>query len=157
VHWATLGISASWSGALWGIGVIAEILLFLYSARVLARITPVGLIALGGATAVLRWLAMGFDPSLAWLVPLQVLHGVTFGATHLGAIHYIGRAVPESQGGTAQALYASVTSGIAMGTAMLTSGPLYAAFAGRAYWVMALVALAGLAAALALSRHQDAR
>jgi PPP family 3-phenylpropionic acid transporter len=157
VHWATLGISASWSGALWGIGVIAEIALFLYSARVLARIGPIALIALGGAAAVVRWFAMGFDPSLAWLVPLQVLHGLTFGATHLGAIHYIGRAVPEAQGGTAQALYASVTSGIAMGSAMLTSGALYAAFAGRAYWVMALVALAGLAAAVALSRRQGFR
>jgi PPP family 3-phenylpropionic acid transporter len=157
VHWATLGIAASWSGALWGVGVIAEILLFMYSVRVLARISPVGLIVLGGAAAVVRWIAMGFDPSLVWLVPLQVLHGLTFGATHLGAIHFMGRVVPEAQGGTAQALYASVTGGIAMGSAMLTSGPLYAAFAGRAYWVMAAVALIGLLAAVALSRRPDAR
>ena len=83
---------------------------------------------LAAAAAVVRWLAMGFDPPLALLLPLQVLHGLTFGATHVGAIHFMGRAVPRSQTGTAQALYASVTGGIAMGGAMLIAGPLYATY-----------------------------
>ncbi len=51
---------------------------------------------MGGAAAVVRWLVMGFDPPLAWLMPLQILHGLTFGATHIGAIHFMGRAVPDS-------------------------------------------------------------
>ncbi len=150
VHWASQGISAGWSGALWAIGVIAEIGLFAFSAAVLARLGPVSLIGLGGAAAVLRWLVMGFDPPLALLVPLQLLHGLTFGATHLGAIHYMGRVVPDAQGGTAQALYASVTGGIALGSAMLASGPLYASYGGMSYWVMAAVAFAGVGAALLL-------
>jgi len=152
VHWASQGISAGWSGALWAIGVTAEIGLFAFSAAVLARLGPVSLIALGGAAAVLRWLIMGFDPPLAVLLPLQLLHGLTFGATHLGAIHYMGRMVPDAQGGTAQALYASVTGGIAMGSAMLASGPLYAAYGGMSYWAMAFIALAGLGAAVLLLR-----
>ena len=85
-------------------------------------------------------------------MPLQVLHGVTYGATHIGAIHFITRAVPESQAGTAQALYASITGGIAMGGAMLLAGPLYADFGGRAYWAMAVLAAVGLVASLALMR-----
>ena len=48
---------------------------------------------------------------------------------------------------TAQALYSAVF-GIAMGTATLAAGPLYAAYGARAYWAMALVAMAGLAASL---------
>ena len=88
---------------------------------------------------------MGFDPPLALLVPLQVLHGLTFGATHLGAIHFMARAVPETQAGTAQALYASVVGGMGMGGAMLLAGPLYADFGGRAYWAMAVIAVVGLA------------
>ena len=100
---------------------------------------------------------MGFDPPLALLVPLQILHGVTFGATHLGAIHFMGRTVPEGQAGTAQALYASVTGGIAMGGAMLLAGPLYAAYAGRAYWAMAVVAAVGLGASLVLLRERRAQ
>jgi PPP family 3-phenylpropionic acid transporter len=139
-----------WSGALWGISIVAEVALFAYSAAVVRRIGPVELIALGAGAAVVRWLAMGFDPPLALLVPLQLLHALTFGATHVGAMHFIGRAVPQVQAGTAQALYASVTGGIAMGGAMLVTGPLYAAYAGRAYWAMAALAVVGLIASLVL-------
>src|SRR5262249_59788416 len=93
---------------------------------------------------VLRWLIMGFDPALFVLLPLQMLHALTFGATHIGAIHFIGRFVPDAQAGTAQALYASITGGIATGGVTLMAGPVYAAYAGRVYWAMALVAAAGL-------------
>ena len=95
---------------------------------------------------------MGFDPPFAWLVPLQVLHGFTFGAAHVGAIHFMAQSVPESQTGTSQALYASVTGGIAMGAAMLASGQLYGAYGGQAYWAMAIIAAIGFVAAVVLIR-----
>ncbi len=154
LHWRDQGYSTEWSGGLWAISIVCEVALFAYSGAVVRRIDPAALIALGAGAAVARWLAMGFDPPLALLVPLQVLHGLTFGATHLGAVHFIARFVPEGQAGTAQALYSSVTGGIAMGGAMLTAGPLYAAYAGRAYWAMAAVALVALVAALALVKSE---
>jgi PPP family 3-phenylpropionic acid transporter len=95
---------------------------------------------------------MGLDPALFVLLPLQMLHALTFGATHIGAIHFIGRGVPEAQAGTAQALYASLTGGIATGGVTLMAGPVYAACAGRVYWAMALVAAVGLLAGLALAK-----
>ena len=82
------------------------------SAAVLRRIGPVQLIMLGCGAAVVRWLLMGFDPPLALLVLLQISHSLTYTASHIGAIHFMSRAVPEQQAGTAQALYASVTGGI---------------------------------------------
>lgn len=150
LHWSAQGLSAGWSGALWAIAVIAEVGLFAFSAAVVQRVGAAELIVTGGAAAIVRWLAMGFDPALHWLVPLQVLHGLTYGATHIGAMHFMGRVVPGRQTGTAQALYASVTGGIAMGGAMLMAGPLFAAYGGRAYWAMAIVAALGLAAAFSL-------
>ncbi len=150
LHWRDLGLSTGWSGALWAISIVAEVGLFAYSAAVVRYVGPAELIAAGASAAVIRWLAMGFDPPLALLVPLQLLHALTFGATHLGAMHFIARVVPQVQAGTAQALYASVTSGIAMGGVMLASGPLYAAYAGRAYWAMAVISLVALAASLAM-------
>jgi PPP family 3-phenylpropionic acid transporter len=154
LHWRDLGLSTGWSGALWAISIVAEVALFAYSAAVVRRIGPVELIVSGAGAAVVRWLAMGFEPPLALLVPLQLLHALTFGATHIGAIHFIGRAVPEMQAGTAQALYASVTGGIAMGATMLIAGPLYAVYAGRAYWAMAVVAAVALAASLVLLKEK---
>ena len=44
-----------------------------------------------------RWLLMGFDPPLALLVLLQISHSLTYGATHIGAIHFMSRVVPDQQ------------------------------------------------------------
>jgi PPP family 3-phenylpropionic acid transporter len=157
LQWRSVGLSTGWSGTLWAISIVAEIALFAYSAAVVARIGPVALIALGAGAAIVRWLAMGFDPPLALLVVLQLLHALTFGATHIGAVHFISRAVPETQSGTAQALYASVTGGIVMGGTMLAAGPLYAAYGGRAYWAMAALAVVALLASFALMKLEPRR
>lgn len=152
LHWAGQGLSASWSGSLWAIAVIAEVVVFIFSGALVRRLGAPELIVVAGVAGVGRWLAMGFDPPLVWLVPLQMLHGLTFGAAHVGAIHFMAQAVPESRTGTSQALYASVTGGIAMGGAMLASGPLYATYAGKGYWAMAIIAAFGLGASVALVR-----
>ena len=152
LHWQAQGLSADWAGRLWGISIVAEVALFAFSRAVVARIGAVELIGLGAAAAVLRWLSMGLDPPLLLLVPLQLLHALTFGATHLGAIHFMARAVPEGQAGAGQALYSAVTGGLGMGAAVLIAGPLYADFGGRAYWAMAALAGVGLLASLELRR-----
>jgi MFS transporter, PPP family, 3-phenylpropionic acid transporter len=154
LHWTAQGLSGGWSGTLWAIGVAVEIGLMAFSRAVVRRIGAVELIVLGAVASVVRWLAMGFDPPLAALVALQALHGLTYGATHIGAFYFMSQAVAERQAGTAQALYASSTAGIAMGGAMLLSGQLYAAYGGRTYWAMAAIAAVGLAASLALRRCQ---
>jgi PPP family 3-phenylpropionic acid transporter len=155
LHWQAQGHSAMIGGLLWAVGVIAEIGLFAYSGAVVARVGSAGLIVLGGAASVLRWLVMGFDPPLALLVPLQALHGLTYGATHLGAVHFMSRIVPPAQAGTAQALYASVTHGIAMGLATLLAGRLYPEAGGLSYLAMAATAALGMAAALAICRDGE--
>jgi PPP family 3-phenylpropionic acid transporter len=152
LHWRAQGFDTAWSGVLWGVAIVCEVALFACSAAVLRRVTPVQLIVLGCAAAVLRWLVMGFDPPLAVLVLLQVSHSLTYSASHLGAIHFMSRLVPDQQAGTAQALYASVTGGIALGAAMLIAGPLYASYGGRGYWAMAVMAAIGLAAVMVLRR-----
>jgi MFS transporter, PPP family, 3-phenylpropionic acid transporter len=157
LHWAAQGIAGGWAGTLWAIGVAVEIGLMAFSGALVQRIGAVELIVVGAVASVLRWLAMGLDPPLAALIFLQALHGLTFGATHIGAFYFITRAIAENQAGTAQALYAAVTAGIAMGGAMLLSGQLYPALGGRTYWAMAAIAAVGLAASLALRRCQTRR
>jgi MFS transporter, PPP family, 3-phenylpropionic acid transporter len=156
LRWAAQGYSGAWAGALWAIGVAVEIGLMAFSGAVVRRVGAAELIVLGAAVSVLRWLAMGLDPPLAALVALQALHGVTFGATHIGAFYLMTQTIAERQAGTAQALYASIT-GIAMGSAMLLSGQLYPLYGGRTYWAMAALAALGLAASLALRRSNHLR
>jgi PPP family 3-phenylpropionic acid transporter len=146
--WRGQGISTAWVGTLWAIAILGEVLLFAYSGRVVERWGPAALLIGATAAAVTRWLAMSLAPPLIGLIPLQVLHTLTYGASHLGAMHFIARAVPVTAQGTAQALYATVASGVLMGVATLGSGRLYAEIGTHAYLAMAALAAAGLAGAL---------
>ena len=69
-------------------------------------------------------------------------------------MHWIAARVPAATAGTAQALLSTFTSGIAMAGAMLISGPLFAAWAGRAYLAMVVLCALGLLAGLALRRME---
>jgi PPP family 3-phenylpropionic acid transporter len=155
--WQKQGFSPAWSGTLWAIGVAAEVLLFAVSGRLVERIGAARLIALGAAVSVVRWIALALEPPIALLVPLQIFHGVTYGASHIGAIHFIHDAVPRGQSGSAQALYATVASGIAMGCATLVAGWAYAEAGSLSYLAMAVLAALSLVAAVGLVRRWDGR
>ena len=151
LDWRAAGFDGRTIGLLWGLGVLAEIVLFAVSARLPAWLAPTALMAIGAAGAVIRWTAMAFDPPAALLPALQLLHAASFGATHLGTMGFLARAVPRPFAATAQGTLATV-SGIVSATAMAASGLVYAASGSLAYLVMAGMALAGLACALFASR-----
>jgi MFS transporter, PPP family, 3-phenylpropionic acid transporter len=155
LHWQALGISSISIGVMWAIAVLAEVALFAWSRPVAEKFGPIELLTAGAAAAVARWSIMSFDPPLAVLIPLQVLHALTYGATHLAAIHFIARAVPDAAAGTAQALYASVAAGVIMGFATLVSGPLFSAYGSGAYWLPVVLALIGFASAVQLAKRWD--
>lgn len=152
LHWLGQGISPAMAGILWAIGVIAEIALFAVSGRAVRLLTAAGLIVIGCAAAVLRWTIMAADPGIEILLGLQVLHGLTYGAAHLGAIHVIAQMIPEKDAGTAQALYATIGTGAAMGAATLGVGAIYAHAGGLTYLTMSALAVVGLIAAVMLAR-----
>jgi PPP family 3-phenylpropionic acid transporter len=140
LDWTTAGFDGGAIGALWALGVVAEIALFAISGRL--SIAPTTLLMLGGAGAVVRWGAMAFDPPPALLPPLQCLHAFSFGATHLGAVGVVARRAPAELAATAQGYFA-VALGLVMAAAMGVSGVLYARWGSLAYGAMALTAAAG--------------
>ncbi|MBS0231993.1 MAG: MFS transporter [Proteobacteria bacterium] len=150
--WEKQGLSAAWSGTLWAIGVFAEVLLFSVSGRAVRRIGAARLIALGAAASVIRWSMMAVSPPLAVLIPLQILHGATYGASHIGAIHFIHETVARDKQGTAQALYATIASGVALGGATLIAGWLYSGGGVLSYLAMVALSIVSLSAAVTLVR-----
>jgi MFS transporter, PPP family, 3-phenylpropionic acid transporter len=155
LDWTAAGFDGTAIGALWAIGVIAEIVLFAVSGRLPAAFNPPVLLGLGAAGAVLRWGVMALNPPTILLPLLQCLHGLSFGATHLGAVQFIAHAAPERLGATAQG-HLAIVLGAVMAAFTALSGVLYGAYGGRAYAVMAAVAGIGGMLALAawrLSRH----
>ena len=108
-------------------------------------------LAIGAAGAALRWGAMALDPPTLALPFLQLLHALSFGATHLGTLTYVARNTPHGQSATAQG-YVAIALGTVMAVAMGLSGVLYAAVGVRAYAAMMLVAIVGGACALVAQR-----
>ena len=151
LDWTAAGLGGVTVGALWSVGVAAEIALFAASGRLPAAVGPTVLLLLGAGGAVLRWSVMALDPPAALLPVLQCLHALSFGATHLGAVQYLARAAPPGLAATAQGFLA-VAGGIAMTIAMALSGVVHASLGPGAYAAMAAMAAAGGAAALLAHR-----
>lgn len=152
LHWRAAGHSAGAVGWLWAEGVFAEIILFAFAARAVARFGPIGLLALAAAGGVLRWAILGSTTDFAFLLVAQLLHGATFGAAHLGAMHYLSRTAPPGLAASAQAVYSAVVSGLAIGFAMLSAGWLYESLGGGAFHIMAALSACGGILVLALAR-----
>lgn len=146
VEWRGAGLDGTAIATLWGIGVVAEIVLFALSARLPPFFQPSVMLMIGAFGGFVRWGAMALDPPALLLPLLQLLHALTFGATHLGALSFVARHAPQGQAARAQG-YLAVAIGVAMAGAMVLSGVLYGAFGPKAYAAMALAAVAGGACA----------
>ena len=151
LEWRAAGLDGTTIAGLWALGVLAEIVLFAFSARLPPFATPGLLLIAGGIGGALRWTAMAFDPPTALLPLLQLLHALSFGTTFLGSLWFVAQTAPSGQAATAQG-YLAIASGAAMAAAMGVSGLLYAEFGARAYLAMALAAVVGGACALVAHR-----
>ncbi len=148
LQWNAKGIEGPAIGALWALGVLAEIALFAVSGRMTAAVGAIGMIVLGGLGGVVRWTAMAFDPPAAAIIPLQCLHALSFGATHIGTMHFLAQVAPARRGATALGDF-SAAQAVVFAGAMGLSGVLVAAFGSLAYIGMAAAAAAGVICALA--------
>lgn len=141
-------------GALWAEGVVCEVVLFAVGATLVRRLGATGMIAVAGLAASVRWFGTAATDALIPIIALQTLHAASFGAAHLGAMHWIGTEVPPALSATAQSLYSSVVWGLFLGIMLWGSGLLYASFEAGAFLPMAIAGLAGSAIAFALARRE---
>jgi PPP family 3-phenylpropionic acid transporter len=154
IGWREAGISDGAISLLWAEGILAEIALFLFAGAVTARLGVVGMLLLGAGGGVLRWVLMPLlGDSLPALLGLQALHALSFGATHLGAMAFLQRAVPASSMTLAQSLYYALASGLPVALVYQLAGVLYEREGARAYLAMAALAAIGALAGIALARR----
>ena len=151
MQWRAHGMDGTTIAALWALGVAAEIVLFAFSGRLPPLFTPTVLMMVGAGGAALRWAGMAFDPPVLVLPLLMLLHALSFGATHLGAIGFVARHAPPGQSATAQG-YLAIAMGLVMAGAMALSGLLFETFGSFAFMAMALAAVAGGACAFVAYR-----
>ena len=141
------GYSKTLIGALWTVGVLAEVVLFLRLPQVMRRFSLRALLLASFVCAVLRFPAIGWGVgSLALLAAAQLLHAATFGAFHAGCVAAVHRLFPGALAARGQALYSSIAYGLGGATGSLVAGWTWTALGPSAsFMVSALFAALGAA------------
>ncbi|HRZ52101.1 MAG TPA: MFS transporter [Candidatus Contendobacter sp.] len=141
----TQGYSREGIGLLWGLGVMAEVGLFVFFHHLLPRFGPRRLMLAALALAALRWLLIGhFARELPILLLAQTLHAFSFGMFHAVSIHLIHQFFPGTLQGRGQALYSSLSFGAGNAVGSLAAGYLWAGLGPTAMFDLA-AALGALA------------
>jgi PPP family 3-phenylpropionic acid transporter len=144
--WLSAGFDTLLISGLWTLGVTAEIVLLAFSRRLLMAFNPTHLLLIGATGATIRWTVMLFDPPLSVLVLMQCLHGASYGATLVGAVHFVGRAASDRSAATAQG-FLSISQSLVLAGATSLSGLLFVRYGSLGYGVMGgLAALGGICA-----------
>jgi PPP family 3-phenylpropionic acid transporter len=154
LHLERAGFSGIVIGGLWTLGVLAEILVFLYLPALFRRFDLSAILLASLAIAVIRFLAIGWlAPSLWLLVPVQLMHAATFGAFHAASVAGVHRVFPESAQARGQTLFSSLSYGAGGAAGALIAGWTWQAWgAGMAFSASAAAALVGACFAWRLRR-----
>jgi PPP family 3-phenylpropionic acid transporter len=120
------GYSAGAIGGLWGFGVLAEVVIFLFMHRLLRSFGAYRLFAYCFILASLRWLMVAWFPEALLLQLLaQSLHAVSFGVYHAVAIQLFHTFFVGRLQGRGQALYSSLSFGAGGALGSVMSGTLW--------------------------------
>ncbi|MDH5484091.1 MAG: MFS transporter [Gammaproteobacteria bacterium] len=120
------GYESSTLGWLWALGVIAEIIVFLYMHKLMPLFGARKLLMLALLLTALRWLLIGFFVDVFGLILLaQLLHAASFGLYHAVSIELFHRLFKGKYQGRGQALYSSVSFGAGGAVGSFISGLLW--------------------------------
>ena len=154
LHLQGEGYSGSAIGLFWTLGVVAEIVVFLYLPALFRRFALSTILVASFGCAVVRFLAIGWLAALpAILLPAQLLHAATFGSFHAASVAAVRRVFPAHAQSRGQTLFSSVCYGAGGAAGALVAGWAWElAGPGLAFSLSSALALAGLLLAYPLKR-----
>ena len=113
-------------GQLWALGVVAEVIIFLFMHHWLPRYGIRNVILISLLLSSLRWIIIAFYPdSLSLLLVAQLLHAASFGTFHAAAIAWVHHYFTGKNQVRGQALYSSIGFGAGGALGSLFSGYLW--------------------------------
>ena len=114
-----VGYSESAAGIFVALGVLAEIIMFMFAPRLMGRYGVKTLLIVSIGFTAVRWLLMAFGAQYLVLLSIsQLLHAFTFGLVHAASIQFVHQRFDIRHRSKGQALYASLSFGVggALGT-----------------------------------------
>lgn len=151
------GYSHSFTGWMWAVGVIAEVVLFLLIQPLLQRFGAYLLFSLSIFITAIRWILLAYFvdiEAMLWLS--QTLHAASYGLFHASAIQIIHLYFPGKLQGRGQALYAGLSFGVGGAIGSLASGYAWDSVGATATFLGAAV-IAGLAWLISLLLFRGSR
>jgi PPP family 3-phenylpropionic acid transporter len=141
-------------GAIWAVGVLAEIGLFMGQRHLFDRFSPMRLLAFSFLVCALRFALIGVSDGALWIVlGAQLMHAVTFGLHHSASMAVLHRWFEPAQQARAQAAFIVVAYGLGGSIGGIVAGGLWERASPSAAFVGAAAAgLAGWFAVVAAVR-----
>lgn len=139
------GYSHSFTGWMWAVGVIAEVVLFLLIQTLLQRFGAYWLFSLSVFITSIRWVLLAYFVDIeAMLWFAQTLHAASYALFHASAIQIIHLYFPGKLQGRGQALYAGLSFGLGGAIGSFASGYTWDSI-GATNTFLAAAVIAGLA------------
>jgi PPP family 3-phenylpropionic acid transporter len=154
IEWHALGYSSFQIGAFWAFSLAFEIAVFTFARPLVKRFGSHNLLLIGAGATIVRWVLFPLVPPLgfAGFAFTMALHGLTFGASFLGAQQTIARMIPERMTASAQGIFSMIT-GMSMAVFTSLAGPIYHALGIDGFFVMVPVAGVVLVALIVVRRR----
>ena len=143
VLWIEQGFAVNDVGWLTAASVIAEVYIFIQIGGASSPKRALVFMTVGALAGMLRWTLMAVVGTLFWVAVLQLLHALSYGLFHLGALAMVTHFAPVERRARAQGLM-SASNGLLYALTMLAAGPLVRQFGIGAYWMMVPCVAVGL-------------
>ena len=140
----SMNISAKWlSGVILNVSVIAEIIFFIFSKRLVKRIKPKNLMVFAGVCAIIRWGALAMFHNIYVFTIMQTFHAITFAVAHIAFILILNKDYNNKEIIDMQNLYTAICFQLSMAVGLYIMGALWDISTSYVFYASAIIAAIG--------------
>ena len=140
----SMNISAKWlSGVILNVSVIAEIIFFIFSKRIVKRIKPKNLMIFAGVCAIIRWGALATFYNIYVFTIMQTFHAITFAVAHISFILILNKDYNNKEIIDMQNLYTAICFQLSMAVGLYIMGALWDISTSYVFYASAIIAVIG--------------
>ena len=140
----SMNISAKWlSGVILNVSVIAEIIFFIFSKRIVKRIKPKNLMVFAGICAIIRWGALAIFHNIYIFTIMQTFHAITFAVAHIAFILILNKDYNNKEIIDMQNLYTAICFQLSMAVGLYIMGALWDISTSYVFYASAIIAAIG--------------